>query len=73
MTALSLRGLVKHFDDVKAVDGLDMEVADGEFFALLGPSASGKTTTLRTICGIEEADAGEGLFLMPHAALPLRG
>lgn len=58
MTALSLKGLVKHFDDVKAVDGLDMEVADGEFFALLGPSASGKTTTLRTICGIEEADAG---------------
>ncbi|MBL6931581.1 MAG: ABC transporter ATP-binding protein [Rhodospirillales bacterium] len=62
MTALHVQGLVKHFDNVRAVDGLDMDVADGEFFALLGPSASGKTTTLRTICGIEQADAGN-IFL----------
>lgn len=58
MSSLLLRGLVKHFDDVKAVDGLDMHVQKGEFFALLGPSASGKTTTFRTICGIEKPDAG---------------
>lgn len=58
MTTLQVQGLVKHFDDVEAVNGLDMTVNDGEFFALLGPSASGKTTTFRAICGIEQADAG---------------
>lgn len=58
MSSLKVTGLVKHFDDVVAVDGLDMEVAKGEFFALLGPSASGKTTSFRTICGIERPDAG---------------
>lgn len=58
MWALKVTGLVKHFDSVVAVDGLDLEVAKGEFFALLGPSASGKTTSFRTICGIEQADAG---------------
>lgn len=62
MTALTTQGLVKHFDDIKAVDGLDLSVADGEFFVLLGPSASGKTTTFRTICGIETADAGTITF-----------
>jgi len=62
MTALHVQGLVKHFGDIKAVDGLDLNVADGEFFALLGPSASGKTTTFRTICGIEEADGGKILL-----------
>ncbi len=58
MSSLKITGLVKHFGDVKAVDGFDMEVKKGEFFALLGPSASGKTTSFRTICGIEQADAG---------------
>lgn len=58
MSALKVTGLVKHFDDVKAVDGLDLEVHKGEFFALLGPSASGKTTSFRTICGIEAPDTG---------------
>lgn len=58
MSALKVTGLFKHFDDVKAVDGLDLEVNKGEFFALLGPSASGKTTSFRMICGIETPDAG---------------
>ncbi|USG61052.1 ABC transporter ATP-binding protein [Sneathiella marina] len=58
MFSLKVTGLVKHFGDVKAVDGLDMEVKKGEFFALLGPSASGKTTSFRSICGIEKPDAG---------------
>jgi len=62
MTALTLQNLVKHFDDVHAVDGLDMDVQEGEFFVLLGPSASGKTTTFRTICGIETADSGSIYF-----------
>jgi len=56
--ALKVTGLVKHFAGVKAVDGLDLDVNKGEFFALLGPSASGKTTSFRTICGIETPDAG---------------
>ncbi len=58
MSSLTVTGLVKHFDDVEAVNGLDMTVNKGEFFALLGPSASGKTTSFRTICGIEKPDAG---------------
>jgi multiple sugar transport system ATP-binding protein len=58
MSSLEVTGLVKHFGKVKAVDGLDMKVDKGEFFVLLGPSASGKTTAFRTICGIETPDAG---------------
>ncbi len=58
MSFLKVSGLVKHFDEVVAVDGLDLDVEKGEFFALLGPSASGKTTSFRTICGIETPDAG---------------
>ena len=49
--ALLLRGLVKHYGDVAAVDGVDLEVRQGEFVTLLGPSGSGKTTTLRMIAG----------------------
>jgi putative spermidine/putrescine transport system ATP-binding protein len=49
--ALVLRGLVKHFGGVPAVDGVDLEVRQGEFITLLGPSGSGKTTTLRLIAG----------------------
>src|SRR5262249_48119526 len=49
--AVSLKSVRKTFGDVHAVDGIDLDVGDGEFFALLGPSGSGKTTTLRTIAG----------------------
>jgi putative spermidine/putrescine transport system ATP-binding protein len=48
----------KHYGEVTAVAGLDLEVKRGEFFTLLGPSGSGKTTTLRMIAGFEEPDAG---------------
>ncbi len=52
--AIRLRGLVKRFaQDVVAVDGVDLDVADGEFLTLLGPSGSGKTTVLRMIAGFE--------------------
>ena len=57
-TAISLRGLSKHFGDVKAVDGVDLDIADGEFFSMLGPSGSGKTTVLRLIAGFEQATGG---------------
>ena len=49
--ALQLRGLVKHFDR-PAVDGLDLTVRAGEFYALLGPNGAGKTTTLRIVAGL---------------------
>jgi putative spermidine/putrescine transport system ATP-binding protein len=58
-SAVSLRGVRKIFGDVTAVDGVDLEVRDGEFFAMLGPSGSGKTTVLRMIAGFETPTSGE--------------
>jgi putative spermidine/putrescine transport system ATP-binding protein len=55
---VSLRGLVKRFGDVVAVAGVDLDLREGEFFALLGPSGSGKTTVLRLIAGFETPDEG---------------
>ena len=52
----------KHYGDVVAVDGIDLEVRDGEFFSMLGPSGSGKTTTLRMIAGFELPTAGRILL-----------
>jgi len=56
--ALSLRSIAKHFGHVKAVDGIDLEIRQDEFIALLGPSGSGKTTLLRIIAGLEQPDRG---------------
>lgn len=55
---VSLRKLRKVFGEVVAVDGIDLDVMDGEFFAMLGPSGSGKTTVLRTIAGFEQPTSG---------------
>ena len=55
---IRLVGLEKHFGTLRAVDGIDLDVAAGEFFTMLGPSGSGKTTTLRLIAGFELPDAG---------------
>ena len=52
-SAVTIQGVTKRFDDVVAVDNIDLEIADGEFFAMLGPSGCGKTTTLRMIAGLE--------------------
>jgi putative spermidine/putrescine transport system ATP-binding protein len=54
--------LYKHYDDVAAVDGVDLAIAPGEFFTLLGPSGSGKTTTLRLVAGFEVPDRGRVLL-----------
>jgi iron(III) transport system ATP-binding protein len=59
MATVSLRALTKKFTGAAAVDALDLEIADGEFVALLGPSGCGKTTTLRLIAGFLQPDAGE--------------
>jgi len=51
--AVSIQGVTKRFGDVVAVDSIDLDIADGEFFAMLGPSGCGKTTTLRMVAGLE--------------------
>jgi spermidine/putrescine ABC transporter ATP-binding subunit len=56
---VALSGVTKRYDDVVAVDRLDLDVRDGEFLALLGPSGCGKTTTLRMIAGFEQPTEGE--------------
>jgi len=57
-TSLLLRGVKKAFADVKAVDGVDLEVARGECFGLLGPNGAGKTTTIEICEGLTTPDAG---------------
>lgn len=59
MATLSLINLAKHFGKVRAVDGVNLEVTDGEFVCLLGPSGCGKTTALRMIAGFEQPTAGD--------------
>ena len=56
--AVRLRGLRKDFGQVCAVDGVDLDIAEGEFFSMLGPSGSGKTTVLRMIAGFELPSGG---------------
>jgi len=57
--AVRLTGIRRTFGDVVAIAGLDLDIAEGEFFTMLGPSGSGKTTTLRVIAGFERPDAGK--------------
>ncbi len=59
MADISLRGVSKSFGAAKAVRGLDLDIKDGEFVVLLGPTGAGKTTTLRLIAGLETAEEGE--------------
>ncbi len=57
-SSVNLAGVTKRFDDFVAVDALDLEIGNGEFFTLLGPSGCGKTTTLRMIAGFEQPTEG---------------
>ncbi|TFD21786.1 ABC transporter ATP-binding protein [Cryobacterium sp. TMS1-13-1] len=56
--AIRLSGLTKSFGSVNAVDGVDLDIVEGEFFSMLGPSGSGKTTVLRLIAGFEQPTSG---------------
>jgi putative spermidine/putrescine transport system ATP-binding protein len=56
---VQLNDLAKHFGRVKALDGLSLDIAEGELVALLGPSGCGKTTALRALAGLQELDRGQ--------------
>ena len=59
MASIRLDKVTKRFGSVTALQGVSLEVADGEFFAVLGPPGAGKTTLLRTIIGLERPDEGD--------------
>ena len=58
MAQVTLRKVVKFYDDVEAVSAIDLDIADKEFVVLVGPSGCGKSTTLRMIAGLEEITDG---------------
>lgn len=60
--AVTLRGVTKRFGSVVAVDHVDLQINEGEFFSVLGPSGSGKTTVLRLIAGFDQPDEGSVLL-----------
>lgn len=60
---IDVRGLTKAFDGRRVVDRVDLHVARGRICGFLGPNGSGKTTTIRMICGLLKPDAGEGTCL----------
>jgi ABC-type branched-subunit amino acid transport system ATPase component len=71
---LALSGLTKHFGGVRAVDGIDLAVAQGEILGLIGPNGSGKSTIVNLVCGLFPSTAGRVHFrgvdisdLPPHA------
>jgi putative spermidine/putrescine transport system ATP-binding protein len=57
--AILFKNVSRHFGDVKAVDNIQLEIKDGEFFSMLGPSGSGKTTCLRMIAGFDRPTSGQ--------------
>src|SRR6201995_4004312 len=59
MAEVSLRKVVKRYDDVEAVRGIDLDIADNEFVVLMGPPGCGKSTTLRRIAGLEDISGGD--------------
>lgn len=61
-TAVSIRGLFKHFDRKIAVNGLALDIPIGSFYGLVGPNGAGKTTTLNMVTGLLVPDAGTAMI-----------
>ena len=59
---VNIKNAVKKYGDFTAVNGVSMDIREGEFFTLLGPSGCGKTTLLRMIAGFNSIDGGELYF-----------
>ena len=64
-SALRICGVSKHFGAVRALDGVDLDIAQGEFFGLLGPNGAGKTTLISTFAGLVRPDSGQ-VSVMGH-------
>ena len=60
---IEVRGLIKRYGDITAVDGIDFAVSRGEVFGLLGPNGAGKTTTVEILEGLRPPDGGQALVL----------
>jgi ABC-2 type transport system ATP-binding protein len=71
--AIDAKGLVKAFDGVRAVDGIDLAVPVGSIYGILGPNGAGKTTTLRMLLGIIDPDQGERRILGETRPLRIAG
>ena len=59
MSGLTVTSLSKSFEDVKALDGVSFEMAESEFFCVVGPTNAGKSTLLKTVAGLHRPDGGE--------------
>ena len=66
MTAIKIEGLTKRYGDITALDGLDLEIGEGELFALLGVNGAGKTTTVKMLSCLTRASSGDA-FLHGHS------
>ncbi|TIP36519.1 MAG: sugar ABC transporter ATP-binding protein, partial [Mesorhizobium sp.] len=70
MADVQIQGVTKSFGETVAVSDLDLQIKDGEFVVLLGPTGAGKTTTLRLIAGLERPDSGT-IYIGGHDATAL--
>jgi len=61
--AIEIKGLTKDYKDIRAVDNLDLEIREGELFALLGVNGAGKTTTIKMLCCITSPTSGDAVLL----------